>query len=76
MTSFIDLLSEFENLSYVFAGYARSHNDRRIWHEIKIIFEIVEDIIAVFVVEVGLSNDENNALAGFGNFASERLIEL
>ena len=72
----VDLGCELENLGHVFAGDGARQNDWRIWNEIEIIFEIVEDFVAALAFEVGLCDDENNALAGVDNLASERLVEL
>ena len=64
MASFVDLLCEFKDFGDVFAGKAGSHNNWRKWYEIEVIFEVVEDFVGLFVLEVGLGDDENNALAG------------
>ena len=76
MASFVDLLCEFKDFGDVFAGKAGSHNNWRKWYEIEVIFEVVEDFVGLFVLEVGLGDDENNALAGLYDFAGKRLVEL
>ena len=76
MASGVDLGGELENLRYVFTGDGARENDWRVWNEIEIIFEIVENFVAALTFEVGLRDDENDALPGVNNLASEGLIEF
>ena len=76
MTGAVDIDGELKNLSDVFASYAGGHDDWRKWHEIEIIFKVVENFVGIFVVEIGFSDNENNAFSGFDDFASKTLIEF
>ena len=76
MASAIDLGCKLKNLSDVLTGDARGHDDWSIWNKIKIIFEIIEDFVGIFVLEISLRNDENNTFAGIDDLASKALIEL
>ena len=76
MAGGVNLSSEFENLGDVFASDGARQNDWRIRDEIEIIFEIVENFVATLAFEVGLRDDENNALPGVDNLAGEGLVEF
>lgn len=76
VTSAVNLGCEFENLSDVFAGDGASHDDWCVWNEVEIIFEVVENFIGVFMLEVGLGDDENDTLARVYDLTCEALIEL
>ena len=76
MASGVNLGGELENLRYVFTSDGARENDWRVWNEIEIIFEIVENFVAALAFEVGLRDDKNNALPGVDNLASEGLIEI
>ena len=76
MAGGVNLGGELENLRYVFAGDGARKNDWRVRNEIKIIFEIVENFVTTLAFEVGLRDDEDNALPGVNNLASEGLIKL
>ena len=76
MTGGVNLGGELENLRHVFTSDGARKNDWRVWNEIEIIFEIVENFVAALAFEVGLRDDKNNALPGVDNLAGEGLIEL
>ena len=76
VASFIDLLGQLKNFSDVFASDARGHDDWCERNEVKVIFEVIENLVAIFVVEIGLGENKNDAFAGFDDFTGEALIEL
>ena len=76
MARFVDFCGKFEDFRDIFAGNARGHDDWSIRDEIEIIFEIVEDLIGIFVFEVGLCDDKDNSLAGVDDLAGETLVEF
>ena len=76
VTGAVDLSSELENFGGIFTSDGASENNRRIWDEFEIVFELVEDFVSVLMLEIGLSDDENDALPGVDDLAGESLIEF
>ena len=76
VTGAVDLGSELENFGGIFTSDGASENNWRIWDEFEIVFELVEDLVSVLMLEIGLSDDENDALPGVDNLAGESLIKL
>ena len=70
-----DFGGELEKFGDVFAGGAGSQENRGEREEVQVIFEVVEDFVGVFD-KVGFGEDDDNSLAGFDDFASERLVEF
>ena len=76
MAGAVDINGELKNLSYVFAGDARSHHNWRERYEIEIIFKAVEDFVGIFMLKIGFGDNENNTLPGFDDFTSETLVKF
>ena len=76
VTGAVDLGSEFKNLGGVFAGDGAGEDDWRVRDKVKIVFKFVENLVGVGVFEIGLSDDENDALPGVDDLAGESLIKL
>ena len=76
VTGAVDLGSELENFGGIFTSDGASENNWRIWDEFEIVFELVEDLVSVLMLEIGLSDDENDALPGVDDLAGESLIEF
>lgn len=76
VTGAVDLGSELENFGGIFTSDGASENNWRIWDEFEIVFELVEDFVSVLMLEIGLSDDENDALPGVDDLAGESLIEF
>ena len=76
MACAVDLNGKFEDFGDVFAGDGASHNDWCVWDEVEIIFEVVENFVTILMLEVGLGDDENDALARVYDLACEALIEF
>lgn len=70
VAGFIDLLSELEDFCDILPFYARRHNDWSVWNKVKVVLEIVKNSISCFVLEIGFSDNKNDALTGFNDFAS------
>ena len=76
VTGAVDLSSELENFGGIFTSDGASENNRRIWDEFEIVFELVEDLVSALMFEIGLSDDENDALTGVDDLTGESLIEF
>ena len=76
VTGAVDLGSELENFGGIFTSDRASENNRRIWDEFEIVFELVEDLVSALMFEIGLSDDENDALTGVDDLTGESLIEF
>lgn len=76
VTGAVDLGSELENFGGIFTSDGASENNWCIWDEFEIVFEFVEDFVSVLMLEIGLSDDENDALPGVDDLAGESLIEF
>lgn len=76
MAGGVNLSGKLEDFRHIFTGNRACQNDWRVWNKVEVIFEIIEDFVAVFVLEVSLRNDENDALSGVDDLAGEGLVEL
>lgn len=75
MTSSVDLGGKLEELRNIMAGFGAGDENGGVGEEIEILLEFIEDFISI-VDEVGLSQDDDNSLAGFDDLAGESLVEL
>ena len=76
VTGAVDLSSELEKFGGIFTSDGTSENNWRIWDEFEIVFELIEDFVGILVFEVGLGDDENDALSSVDELAGESLIKL
>ena len=76
VTGAVDLGSELENFGGIFTSDGASEDDWRVRDKVKIVFKFVENLVGVGVFEVGLGDDEDNALSSLNNLAGESLIEF
>ena len=76
VTGAVDLSSELENFGGIFTSDGASENNWCIWDEFEIVFELVEDLVSALMFEIGLSDDENDALTGVDDLTGESLIEF
>lgn len=76
VTGTVDLGGELENFGGIFTSDGASENNWCIGDEFEIVFELVENLVSVLMLEIGLSDDENDALPGVDDLASESLIEF
>ncbi len=75
VASGVDLGGEFEEFGNVMAGFGTGDEDGGVRNEVEILFEFVENSVGV-VDKVGLSQNDDDSLAGFDDLAGESLVEL
>lgn len=66
---------EFKKFGDIMASGRAGDEDGGVRQEIKITFELVEDVVSV-VDEVGFGEDDDNAFAGVDDLTGEGLVEF
>ena len=75
MAGGVDLGGELKELGDVLAGDAAGDEDGGVGEKVEILLELIEDMVGIRD-KVGLSEDDNNALAGVDDLAGEGLVEF